>query len=60
MAMSQAERTEHIKKRANQLWERESFKPDRQQACWDKAVEDYESGQLRSGRSQSGADASAQ
>lgn len=57
MAISQAERIEHIRRRARELWEREGLRPDREQACWDKAVEDFESGKLRAGRKQPGADA---
>ncbi|YBV95585.1 DUF2934 domain-containing protein [Phyllobacteriaceae bacterium JZ32] len=31
-----------IKRRAHQLWEREGLRPDREQACWDKAVQEFE------------------
>ncbi|MBB2972187.1 DUF2934 domain-containing protein [Mesorhizobium sp. RMAD-H1] len=35
-------REEWIKRRARQLWEREGLRPDREQACWDKAVQEFE------------------
>lgn len=57
MAVTQAERMEHIRRRAHELWQREGSRPGREQACWDKAVEDFESGKLGAGRKQSGADA---
>ncbi|TPL73962.1 DUF2934 domain-containing protein, partial [Mesorhizobium sp. B2-3-13] len=47
----------HIRKRAHELWEREGLMPDREKACWDKAVEEFESGKLTAGRKQAGADA---
>ncbi|CDX27238.1 conserved hypothetical protein [Mesorhizobium sp. ORS 3324] len=55
--ISQRERIEHISRRARELWEREGLVPDREQACWDKAVEEFESGKLTAGREQPGADA---
>lgn len=35
-------REEWINRRARQLWEREDLRPDREQACWDKAVQEFE------------------
>ncbi|MEI9419449.1 DUF2934 domain-containing protein [Mesorhizobium sp. Cs1321R2N1] len=57
MVISQEERVAHIRKRAHELWEREGLMPDREKACWDKAVEEFESGKLTAGRQQAGADA---
>ncbi|TPL96401.1 DUF2934 domain-containing protein [Mesorhizobium sp. B2-3-11] len=57
MVISQEERVAHIRKRAHELWEREGLMPDREKACWDKAVEEFESGKLTAGRKQAGADA---
>ncbi|TPK88536.1 DUF2934 domain-containing protein [Mesorhizobium sp. B2-4-17] len=57
MVISQEERIAHIAKRARELWEREGLMPDREKACWDKAVEEFESGKLTAGRKQAGADA---
>ncbi|MBZ9698982.1 DUF2934 domain-containing protein [Mesorhizobium sp. CO1-1-7] len=57
MVISQEERVAHISKRARELWEREGLMPDREKACWDKAVEEFESGRLTAGRKQPGADA---
>lgn len=37
-------KTEWIRNRAKELWEREGRAPDREQACWDKAVEEFEAG----------------
>ena len=58
--ISQHERIEHIGKRARQLWEREGLAPEREKACWDKAVEEFESGKLTAGRKQPGADAAGE
>ena len=57
MAISQAERVEQIKRRARELWEAEGLAPDREQACWDKAVEEFEGGRIPAGRKQPGSDA---
>jgi len=35
---------EWIKRRAGELWEHEGRALDREQACWDKAVQEYEAG----------------
>jgi len=35
-------REEWIKRRARELWEREGLRPDREQECWDKAVQEFE------------------
>ncbi|TPK71804.1 DUF2934 domain-containing protein [Mesorhizobium sp. B2-4-15] len=59
MVISQEERIAHIGKRARELWEREGLMPDREKACWDKAVEEFESGKLTAGRKQAGADATS-
>ncbi|MBZ9679581.1 MULTISPECIES: DUF2934 domain-containing protein [unclassified Mesorhizobium] len=57
MVISQEERVAHISKRARELWEQEGLMPDREKACWDKAVEEFESGRLTPGQKQPGADA---
>ncbi|WP_315926972.1 hypothetical protein [Mesorhizobium sp. SP-1A] len=43
---------EWIKRRAEQLWQAEEHRPDREQACWDKAVQEYEAGTSEADRSQ--------
>ena len=43
---------EWIKRRAEQLWNAENRRPDREQACWDKAVQDYEAGTSEAQRTQ--------
>ncbi|KXF78857.1 hypothetical protein ATN84_03595 [Paramesorhizobium deserti] len=35
-------REEWIKRRARKLWEREGLRPDQEQECWDKAVQEFE------------------
>ncbi|MER8487265.1 hypothetical protein NKI51_01780 [Mesorhizobium australicum] len=57
MVISHEERVAHISKRVRELWEREGLMPDLEKACWDKAVEEFESGRLTGGRKQPGADA---
>jgi len=42
--MTAVDKTEWIKRRARQLWEAEGLASDREQACWEKAVQEIEAG----------------
>ena len=37
-------KNEWIERRAHELWAREGFAEDREQDCWDKAVQEFEAG----------------
>jgi hypothetical protein len=43
---------EWIAQRADELWTAEGRRPEREQACWDKAVQEYEAGTSEAQRSQ--------
>jgi Protein of unknown function (DUF2934) len=39
------QKIEWIKKRAQELWEAAGRSPEREQDCWDQAVEEFEAGE---------------
>jgi hypothetical protein len=41
-----------LRRRAEELWNAEGRPPDREQDCWDKAVQEYEAGTSEAERSQ--------
>lgn len=42
--MADVARSQWIERRAAQLWQAEGCKTNSHQACWDKAVEEFEAG----------------
>jgi hypothetical protein len=38
------DKIEWIKKRAQELWESKGRPPEREQECWDQAVQEFEAG----------------